>query len=279
MSSFKQQATKPDLSQQVIWLTGASSGIGEALVKPLAEQCKALIISARNQEKLQQVARLSGCNNIVCAPADITDRDQLHKVANVIEQQFGGLHTLIANAGTCEYVDVQQFDAELFERVIHTNLIGLANCVEAALPLLRKSQSDLNQRSYIVGMSSSVAYLPLTRAQAYGASKAATNHFLEAMKIDLAPEQMDVSVICPGFVKTPLTDQNDFDMPMRISAEQAADEIIKGIKKRDWEIHFPRRFTRILKLIAALPSSLRMRLTQSMSRQSMSRQSMANNKP
>lgn len=262
MSSFKQQATKPDISQQVIWLTGASSGIGEALVKPLAEQCKALIISARNGEKLQQVAHDTGCQNITCAPVDITNRDQLQRVANDIKQHYGRLDTLIANAGTCEYVDVGQFDAALFERVINTNLMGLVNSVEAALPLLRKSQ-----RGYLLGMSSSVAYLPLTRAQAYGASKAATNHFLEAMKIDLAPEQIDVSVICPGFVKTPLTDQNDFPMPMRISASEAATEIIQGLKKRTWEIHFPRRFTRILKLIALLPAPLRMRITQSMSRQ------------
>jgi len=253
--------TAPPLAQQVIWLTGASSGIGEALVKALASRCLQLIITARNGDKLQQVAEQSGCSNILCYPADITDRDQLHKVAGEIEQQFGRLDTLIANAGTCEYIDVKQFDAELFERVIHTNLVGLANCTEAALPLLRQSQ-----RGYLVGMSSSVAYLPLTRAQAYGASKAATNHFLEAMKIDLADEQLDVSVICPGFVKTPLTDRNDFPMPMRISAAEAAEEIIRGIERRQWEIHFPRRFTRILKAIAALPAGLRMRITRSMSR-------------
>lgn len=252
--------TAPPLSQQVIWLTGASSGIGEALVKPLAQQCHHLIITARNLEKLGRVAADTGCSNILCLAADITDRDQLHKVAGEIEQQFGRLDTLIANAGTCEYVDVKQFDAELFERVVHTNLVGLANCTEAALPLLRHSQ-----RGYLVGTSSSVAYLPLTRAQAYGASKAATNHFLEAMKIDLAGEQIDVSVICPGFVKTPLTDRNDFPMPMRISAAKAAERIINGIERRQWEIHFPRRFTWILKTIAALPAGLRMRITRSMS--------------
>ena len=251
----------PPLSQQVIWLTGASSGIGAALVKPLAQRCQQLIISARNLEQLGRIAAASGCNNIRCLAADITDRDQLHKVADEIEQHYGRLDTLIANAGSCEYLDVKQFDAELFERVVSTNLIGLANTCEAALPLLRRSR-----RGYLLGMSSSVAWLPLTRAQAYGASKAGSSHFLEAMKIDLANEGIDVSVICPGFVKTPLTDQNDFSMPWRISAEQAANEIIAGLQQRRWEIHFPKKFTRLLKLIAALPAPLRMAITRSMSR-------------
>jgi len=255
---------RPELSQQIIWLTGASSGIGEALVKPLASQCQHLIITARNQQTLELVKDSSGYDNITCLSADITNRDQLSQIAHEIEFVFGRIDTLIANAGTCEYVDVKHFDAELFERVINTNLIGLANCTEVALPLLRHSQ-----RGYIAGMSSSVAWLPLPRAQAYGASKAATNHFLEAMKIDLAVENIDVSIICPGFVKTPLTDKNDFPMPQRISADQAAVEIIKGLKKRDWQIHFPKKFTLMLKLIGLLPAGLRMAITRSMSRQSL----------
>ena len=261
MSSM--QRTAPALNKQVIWLTGASSGIGEALVKPLAEQCQQLVISARNHEALERIRADSGLHNILCLPMDITDNWSVHQAANEIEHKYGRLDTLIANAGTCEYVDVNQFDAQLFQRVINTNLIGLANCVEAVLPLLKQSQ-----RGYLVGMSSSVAWLPLSRAQAYGASKAATTHFLEAMKIDLAPQHIDVSVIAPGFVKTPLTDKNDFPMPMRISAEQAAEEIIDGLRSRRWEIHFPRKFTLMMKFIAALPAGLRMRITQSMARES-----------
>lgn len=228
-------SSAPQLSQQVIWLTGASSGIGEALVSPLAEQCQQLVISARSRVALERVKQACGCDNITCLTVDITDRESVHQASREIQRTWGRLDTLIANAGTCEYIDVNHFDAALFERVINTNLIGLANCVEAVLPLLRHSQ-----RGYLVGMSSSVAWLPLSRAQAYGASKAATSHFLEAMKIDLAAHHIDVSVIAPGFVKTPLTDKNDFPMPMRISAEQAADAIITGLKRRTWEIRFPK---------------------------------------
>lgn len=247
------------LEQQIIWLTGASSGIGEALIAALAPRCQQLIISARNQTKLDALAQPFA--NVTSLPVDITDLSALQLAAEHIDQTFGRLDTLIANAGTCEYVDVKNFEAAMVQRVLDTNFIGLANNVEVALPLLRKSQ-----RGYLVGVSSSVAYLAMPRAQAYGASKAAMTHFLEAMKADLTEEGIDVSVVSPGFVKTPLTDVNDFPMPMRISADDAAQRIIKGLEKRPWDIHFPKRFTFILKLIANLPAPLRHRITASMAR-------------
>ena len=168
---------------------------------------------------------------------------------------------MIANAGTCEYVDVNQFDTALFRRVLETNVLGLVNTVGAALPLLKQSK-----RGYIVGVSSSVAMLAMPRAQAYGSSKAAITHFLESMKADLTPLGLDVSVVSPGFVKTPLTDVNDFPMPMRITADQAAKEIVKGLRKRTWHIHFPKRFTFILWMLGHLPAFLRHKITAAMSR-------------
>lgn len=257
----KNSPSAPDLCHQVIWLTGASSGIGAALVQPLAKQCQQLIISARDLKALESVRRQSGYDNILCLAMDITDNHSVHLAADEILRRFERLDTLIANAGICEYINVADFDAQAFKRVINTNITGLANCVEAALPLLRKSQ-----RGYLTAMSSSVAWLPLPRAQAYGASKAATNYFLECMKIDLAAEYIDVSAICPGFVKTPLTDKNDFPMPMRISAEQAAEKIILGIKQRQWEIRFPALFTAVLKTLSLLPVGLRSHITGSLSR-------------
>ncbi|CCU73208.1 SDR family NAD(P)-dependent oxidoreductase [Thalassolituus oleivorans] len=247
------------MAEQVIWLIGASSGIGAALVGELQKNCKALIISARNEDKLQEVA--TGFDNVSIIPVDITQPSTLAQAAQQLTDRFGHIDTLVANAGTAEYVDVNHFDAALIRRVHETNFMGLVNCVEAALPLLRKSQSG-----YIVGVSSSVAYLPMPRAQAYGSSKAAVSHFLEAMRADLVHLGMDVSIVCPGFVKTPLTDKNDFPMPMRISAEDAARYMVKGMQKRQFEIHFPKRFSYLLKLIGNLPDFLRLRITASMSR-------------
>ena len=248
----------PPIAHQVIWLTGASSGIGEALVSALAPICHTLYISARNQEKLEALAK--PWSNVYPLVADITSEPSMLTAAEQIKHQHGRLDTLIANAGTCEYVDVENFDTQLFRRVFDTNLMGTINSVAVALPLLQESQ-----RGYLVGVSSSVTRLAMPRAQAYGASKAAMTHFLEAMKADLAHMNIDVSVVSPGFVKTPLTDLNDFPMPMRITAEEAAEEIIKGIKKRQWHIHFPKKFTGLLGLLGILPPMIRHKITQKMS--------------
>jgi len=252
-------STALPLKQQIIWLTGASSGIGEALTDELAPRCKALYISARSEDKLRPLAERH--NNVTVVTADITDENSIKNAAAVIEKEQGHLDTLIANAGTCEYVDVTQFDTALFRRVFETNVMGLVKTTAAALPLLQKSQ-----RGYLVGVGSSVSMLAMPRAQAYGASKAAVAHFLESMKADLKAMDIDVSLVSPGFVKTPLTDANDFPMPMRISAERAAEEIVKGVEKRQWHIHFPKTFTRILWFIGQLPAFVRQRITAGMSR-------------
>lgn len=247
------------MADQVIWLTGASSGIGAALVHALQAQCRHLVITARSAEALQKLA--DQYSNVSIQAADITDSEQMQAAARNIGSEFGRIDTLIANAGTCEYLDVTEFDIELIRRVHETNFFGLVNTLNAALPLLRNSQ-----RGFIAGMSSSVTWLAMPRAQAYGSSKAAVRHFLQCMQADLKQEGIDVSIISPGFVGTPLTDQNDFPMPGKISAEKAADIIVRGLHKRKAEIRFPYLFTLVLRLLGALPNSLRLRVTSSMAR-------------
>ncbi len=254
----------PALEDQVIWLTGASSGIGAALVDALRDRCFGLVITARNQAALEHLAHPSA--SIMVAPADITQPEELARVAAAIKARFGRLDTLIANAGTCEYLDTRHFDHTLVKRVFETNVLGLANTLSAALPLIRQSQ-----RGYLMAMSSSATYLPLPKAEAYGASKAAVSYFMASLRADLAAEHttaIDVSIICPGFVKTPLTDRNDFPMPMRISPTQAANEILRGMTRRPWEIHFPRRFTWPLKLLGYLPAGLGGRISRLAARSS-----------
>ncbi|MCD8522180.1 MAG: SDR family NAD(P)-dependent oxidoreductase [Saccharospirillaceae bacterium] len=258
-TSWSEHSQPRPFSEQIIWLTGASSGIGEALVHALQAECRHLIISARNAQALQELAERY--NNVSIQVADITNASQMLAAAAAIKAQFGYIDTLIANAGTCEYVDVDQFDSALIRRVIDTNFFGLINTVEAALPLLQKSP-----RGYIAGMSSSVTWLAMPRAQAYGASKAAVRHFLECMQADLKHKGVDVGIISPGFVQTPLTDRNDFPMPGKIDAEEAAIIIIKGLKRRQLEIRFPFLFTLILRIIGALPARLRLKITSAMAR-------------
>jgi short-subunit dehydrogenase len=120
---------------------------------------------------------------------------------------------------------------------------------------------QLGDRPQLVGVSSSAAYLPLPRAEYYGASKAAMSYFLHALRLAWQQKGISVHVVSPGFVKTPLTDKNDFAMPCQISAELAADYIVKGLAARRRDIHFPHRFTIWLKMLSALPLYIQQQLT------------------
>ncbi|GHA68914.1 short-chain dehydrogenase [Formosimonas limnophila] len=238
-----------------IWLTGASSGIGAALAHALLKQGHQLALTARNQVLLQSIADAHP-QQVLVLPADLTDATQVAQVAQSIQTHWGTLDTVILNAGTCEYIDVANFEAAMIQRVINTNLIATAQCIEAALPLLRQGVSP-----HLVGTSSSVVFLPLPRAGAYGASKAAMTYLFNSLRIDLAHENIAVTLIHPGFVDTPLTQKNDFSMPMRWGSTKAASYIADKLVKRPFEINFPRAFIWFLKTCARLPKSWQFALT------------------
>jgi len=250
---------KKKLTNRRIWLTGASSGIGRALAIELSRAGARLVISGRNQERLQEVAAACA-GEVLVLPFDAAEREANHHAARQIEARFGAVDTVILNAGICEYIDLPAFDAATVKRVMDVNFMGVVYGIEASLPLLRKGVAP-----HLVGMSSTVAYTGLPRAEAYGASKAAIRHLLQALRIDLLAEKIDVSIICPGFVQTPLTDLNDFPMPMRISAEESAKRIRKGLERRSHEIRYPTLFALMLRTLAILPSRLRTRLLLPMS--------------
>ncbi|NQD36865.1 SDR family NAD(P)-dependent oxidoreductase [Permianibacter sp. IMCC34836] len=241
--------------QRRIWVIGASTGIGHALARQLLSEGHHVALSARRTAALGELAAEFPDQELV-VPCDVTRKDDISAAVRRIGQHFGGLDTVIYNAGSCEYLNDGQVDADLVERVMATNFFGLAHCLEAVMPLLKQGNAP-----QIAAVSSSAAYLPLPRAEAYGASKAAMSYFLHALRLDLRPHGISVNVICPGFVKTPLTDRNDFAMPCQISAEQAAAEIVAGLRRNKKEIHFPRRFTRLLKAVASLPLDLQQKLT------------------
>ena len=148
-----------------------------------------------------------------------------------------------------------------------TNFNGAINVINAALPLLRAGLViDGKRAPQLAVMSSSVTYQALPRAGAYGASKAALRYFVESLKLDLQHEGIDIRLISPGFVKTPLTDKNDFDMPFIIEVDDAANRIVSGLASKKFDIHFPSRFTRVLKAISLLPDTLRFKLVGKASR-------------
>ncbi|SDK47094.1 SDR family NAD(P)-dependent oxidoreductase [Billgrantia gudaonensis] len=246
-----------------IWLTGASSGIGLAVARKLLDQGHRVALSARSVSALTALAEVR--DNALVVPLDTTDPQAVARAADRIDDAFGGLDLALLNAGTCEYLDARHFDMALVKRVLDANLYGTLHCLDAALPLLRRARAA-NGRPLIAVTSSAAAYLPLPRAEAYGASKAALSHFMEALRIDLIDEGIDVSVIHPGFVKSPLTDRNDFPMPLRIDAETAAQAILEGLEARRLDIHFPRRFTLAIRLLGILPPGLRLRIGRRLAR-------------
>jgi NAD(P)-dependent dehydrogenase (short-subunit alcohol dehydrogenase family) len=243
--------------KQRIWLTGATSGIGRALALRLLADGHRVALSARSESALAELAE--GHANALLLPLDVSDRAAVARAGERLAEAFGGLDLALLNAGTCEYLEARSFDVDLVERVFAPNFHGAIYCIDAALPLLRRARVE-GGRPLLAATSSAAAYLPLPRAEAYGASKAALSHFLESLRLDLHGEGIDVSLIHPGFVKTPLTDRNDFAMPLRIEADQAAEAILQGLARRRLDIHFPRRFTLLVKLMGLLPPALRYRL-------------------
>lgn len=245
------------------WITGASSGIGQALAEQLAGQGHEVAVSARSEASLQALAaRYPG--QVQVFPTDTTDRQALAHAGTQIRARFEHLDVVVLNAGTCEYVDAADWDSELFERVMRTNFQGTVNCIEQALPLLRAGRRirGARHRPVLAAVASSAAYLALTRAEAYGASKAAVQYLMEGLRVDLWAEGIDVCVINPGFVDTPLTAVNDFPMPAMLSTEQAATLIRRGLERHRAVIDFPKRLTWPLRALRHLPPKWRARLLQ-----------------
>lgn len=245
-----------------IWLTGASSGMGAHMAEELLKSGARLALTARTLAPLKALSDRYP-DQVLLVPGDLTDRSQVREIGNRITQLWGALDTVILNAGTCEYVDVRHFDATVIERVVRTNLLATSYCLESALPLLRAGS-----RPHVVGVVSSVTYWALPRAEAYGASKAGLRYLLQSLRIDLAQEGIDVTLVSPGFVDTPLTEKNDFPMPMRWPAHKAARHICQRLQKRPLEIAFPTLFIATLRLLASLPKRLQVALGRRLARTS-----------
>lgn len=227
---------------KTVLISGASSGIGEALAINLASRGWRVLAGGRNIERLQKLCQQN--SNIKTLVCDVTEQSQVSNIAETLP----ALDMLILNAGNCEYInDPVHFDSALFKRVIDTNLISVGYCLEYWLP-------KVNVHGQLAFTSSSASFLPLPRAEAYGASKAALTYLAKTLSIDLAPHHIDVSVINPGFVKTPLTDKNDFAMPFLLTSEEAAKRIFNGVALRKAYFSFPKRFTYTLKLMRLLPN-------------------------
>ena len=243
-----------------IWLTGASSGIGHALAIELLQQGHRLALSARSKGPLQALAERFP-KQVLVVTGDLTDAEQVQRIGQQIQSEWGALDTAILNAGNCEYVEASHFEAAMIERVLRANLMSAAYCIEAALPLLR-----LGHEAHLVAGGSSVTFAALPRSEAYGASKAGLSYLMETLRIDLASEAIAVTLVSPGFVDTPLTQKNDFPMPWRWSAQRAAQLIARRLPAQPYTIAFPLPLIAGLRVLGALPIGLQLAIGKRLAR-------------
>ena len=233
-------------NQKKIWITGASSGIGKAVAERFASEGWKVAISARRKEILDKMANQQ---NIFSYPLDVTNQEQVGNIFKEIVNDFGNVDLCIFSSGTYDPKNEQSIDTEKIRNVINVNFLGVVNCVKAVEEYFK------NKRSGQISVVSSIAgYRGLPNSSGYGPSKAALTNFAESIYFDFKKFNVNVSIISPGFIKTPLTDKNEFSMPFLETPEFAAKKIFNGlIKNKDFEIHFPKSLTLILKFLRILP--------------------------
>ena len=216
----------------------------------MAQRGATVGLTARSEESLnglQEEIESAGGTALVLA-GDVTDHQAMLAIAREMRSRVGGIDILVANAGTHLFTKVEEFDVEEYMHLMNLNYGGVLNCISAVIPGMLAEK-----RGHIVGVASLAGYRAVPRAAAYGASKSAVIHFLEGIRFHLADHGIPVTVVNPGFVRTPLTDKNDFHMPFLMEADHSARVICDGIEKQRKEITFPRPFNWGIKLMRILP--------------------------
>ncbi|KQV83597.1 SDR family NAD(P)-dependent oxidoreductase [Rhizobium sp. Root1220] len=237
----------------IVWISGASSGIGRALALKLAGEGYKVAVTARDHEKLAELqteaADLPG--SIVVLDGDVTSAEDMEHVLASIEYEHGAMALAIFNAGVYLPVHAEALSREVFERSFAVNLQGVVNCL---IPAVRHMKAKGQGQIAIVSSVSGYGGLPT--GAAYGATKAALINMAESLKFDLDKIGIRIQLINPGFVDTPATRKNEFPMPSLVSVDEAAAHISAGLKSQRFEITFPKRFTFLLKLLNLMPYSL-----------------------
>jgi len=244
---MKQQGIE-QFSGKRVWVIGASSGIGEACAKALLAKGAKVALSSRRAERLNQIALTAGLDQTLVIPVDVTNDAELQNGHQIILNAWGGIDLLLFVSGVYTPLRADNFDIQIAEKTIDANLLGPMRAVALVIPNMLRAHSG-----HIAIVGSVAGYSGLPKALAYGPSKAAIINFCENLYYDLLPTSVSVHMISPGFVATEATAQNDFEMPALISAEEAANEILMGIEKGEFDIHFPKRFSRFLKFLRILP--------------------------
>ena len=240
--------------KKVIWITGASSGIGKALSIKFAQEGWIVAASARREGLLQELTKIN--QNIHSFPLDVTNPEQCKKVFEEIKKKFNNIEISIFGTGIHDPNSEKRFNLEKIREIMEVNYFGTMNSINSVYDYYNDKKGG--QISII---SSVAGYRGLPAAGAYCASKSALTSFTESLRFEMMRKNVRVSLVSPGFIKTPMTDQNDFPMPMIKSPEFAAEQIYIGLtKKTRFEIHFPKAFTFFLKFLRILPNSIYFKL-------------------
>ncbi len=234
---------------KTVWIIGASAGIGKSLAIELDRKGYSVALSARNEKKLEALSKKLK-NKSIIAPCDVTKKAHIENALKDVQKAFEKIDNVIFMAGIYTPMSLEKLDLKKTKQIIDVNLMGAFNLIEVVLPALNSQKS-----SQLVLCASVAGYRGLPGSQPYGSTKAALINLAESLRCEVG-KKIDIKVINPGFVKTRLTDKNDFDMPMRITPEKAAEAIIKGLESKRFEIHFPKAFTLSMKLLSCLPEKL-----------------------
>ena len=233
-------------NQKKIWITGASSGIGKALAEKFASEGWKVAISARRKEILDVIALNE---NISSYPLDVTDQNQIDKIFKKIIDDFGGLDLCVFSSGTYDPKLEQEINIKQNKFLMETNFFGVLYSIKTVEKYFKEKKDG-----HISVVSSVAAYRGLPNSSGYGPSKAALTNLTESLYFDFKKFNVRISLVSPGFIKTPLTDKNEFPMPFIKSPEFAAEKMFNGLTKNtSFEIHFPKALTILLKFLRILP--------------------------
>jgi short-subunit dehydrogenase len=237
-----------------VWLIGASDGIGASLARRMARDGYRVALSARNAERLRALSlELAGTGHLV-APLDLQKPESVTAAWNMVRKSWaeaGGTNMLIYSAGAYDPMNAETFVLESAETMITVNLTGAFRALGCILP-----EFLARNTGHIVLVGSLAGYRGLPNAIGYGASKAGLNHLAENLRLDLGKTEIKVQLVSPGFVRTRLTDKNDFAMPFLMTPEAAADHIADGLRKNHFEIRFPWQMAVIFDILYLLPRRL-----------------------
>jgi NAD(P)-dependent dehydrogenase (short-subunit alcohol dehydrogenase family) len=236
---------------QVAFITGAGSGLGRQLALLLAAEGAAVAVVDLHEEALRKLEAALPGRRFAWAVADVRDLPGLRRAVGQLQEQVGSIDLLIANAGIGCETSALNFHGEDVEAIVRVNLIGVANSIDTVLPGMLA-----RRRGHLVGMSSLASYRGLPHMAGYCAAKAGVNALLEGLRVELRPHGVAVTIICPGWVRTPMTEAVALPMPGILEVDDAARRILGAIRRRDAFFAFPRTSARRVRLLRWLPSRL-----------------------